>query len=237
MQFSVVRADIVNVVADAIVLPADERLKEGSGTSKALFEAAGRKELTRACEKIGHCDMGCAVPTLAFNLNAIYIVHTVVPRWVDGQSNEYDLLSSAYLAALNLADVLRCNSIAFPILASGYNGFDRELAVHIAEETISRFIGTNLTKVTLVVYGDSMEEYMKSLGFMVESIPEHVTMEKKNAEKEKKAKLIAEGKDIAQKLIEEALDWLKDEKNRKKIYEVGGMIAAAVTSMVKKSSK
>lgn len=32
MNFTVVRANIVNVAADAIVLPANEKLKEGSGT-------------------------------------------------------------------------------------------------------------------------------------------------------------------------------------------------------------
>ena len=34
MQFDVVKTNIINIVADAIVLPANENLKEGSGTSK-----------------------------------------------------------------------------------------------------------------------------------------------------------------------------------------------------------
>ena len=33
----------------AIVLPANEKLKEGSGTSRAIFEKAGRKALASAC--------------------------------------------------------------------------------------------------------------------------------------------------------------------------------------------
>ena len=48
MQFNVVKTNIVNIAVDAIVLPANEHLKEGSGTSKAIFEAAGRKALTKA---------------------------------------------------------------------------------------------------------------------------------------------------------------------------------------------
>lgn len=49
MNFDVVQNDITNMMVDAIVLPANEKLKEGSGTSKAIFTKAGRKELIKAC--------------------------------------------------------------------------------------------------------------------------------------------------------------------------------------------
>ena len=48
MRFDVVKTSIVNVAADAIVLPANEHLKEGSGASRAIFEAAGRREASTA---------------------------------------------------------------------------------------------------------------------------------------------------------------------------------------------
>ena len=93
-HYSFVDTDICNIGVDAIVLPANESLKEGSGASTALFQAAGRNELTRACEKIGHCDVGSAVVTDAFNLNAQFIIHACVPKWVDGDHGEYKLLCS-----------------------------------------------------------------------------------------------------------------------------------------------
>ena len=49
MNFYVVRNDITNMKTDAIVLPANTLLKEGSGTSKAIFEKAGRAQLEKAC--------------------------------------------------------------------------------------------------------------------------------------------------------------------------------------------
>ena len=52
--------------------------------------------MTKACEKIGYCSIGNAVPTLAYKLNAKFIIHTVVPKWIDGNNSEYDFLSSAY---------------------------------------------------------------------------------------------------------------------------------------------
>lgn len=89
MDFDIVIGNIVDVVADAIVLPANEKLKEESGISKVVFNAAGRSKLKKACGKIGHCEVGSAVPTPAFNMDASYIIHAVVPRWKDGMSNDY----------------------------------------------------------------------------------------------------------------------------------------------------
>ncbi len=104
MDITAIKADIDKISADAIVLPANSRLKEGSGCSTALFEAAGRKELTQACKKIGHCDIGGAVATSAYKLNAKFLIHTVVPKWEGGDYDEYNLLCSAYLSALTIAD-------------------------------------------------------------------------------------------------------------------------------------
>ena len=218
MKFKIIKANIVDVASDAIVLPANEALKEGSGTSKAIFTAAGRKELTKACKELGHCSTGSAIPTLAYNLSSKYIIHAVVPKWIDGEHSEYDLLSSAYLASLNIAEVMGCESVAFPLLASGNNGFDKQLAVRIAEESIKSFEGVNLKKVFLVVYGDTMETYMKSLGYNVLVIPAHVKMnDKKIHHQDKQKKLIADGKDVAQDILEtqleKGIEWIKHPKN------------------------
>lgn len=61
------KGNIADAKVDAIVLPANTKLKEGSGASEAIYKAAGRKELTRACKKIGSCEMGSAVPTLGYD--------------------------------------------------------------------------------------------------------------------------------------------------------------------------
>ena len=51
MEFEVIRNDICNMAVDAIVLPANPLLEEGNGASKAIFERAGRRALTKACNK------------------------------------------------------------------------------------------------------------------------------------------------------------------------------------------
>lgn len=239
MKFKIIKANIVDVASDAIVLPANEALKEGSGTSKAIFTAAGRKELTKACKELGHCSTGSAIPTLAYNLSSKYIIHAVVPKWIDGEHSEYDLLSSAYLASLNIAEVMGCESVAFPLLASGNNGFDKQLAVRIAEESIKSFEGVNLKKVFLVVYGDTMETYMKSLGYNVLVIPAHVKMnDKKIHHQDKQKKLIADGKDVLQDILEaqleKAIEWIKKPENQKILFEAGIAVFKLAFKKIKK---
>ena len=127
MEFRVERANIIKVTADAIVLPANETLTCTSekGAFGAIFKAAGKEKLEQACKKIlraqekESCDIGSAVVTPAFGLNAGCIIHAVVPKWEGGEYEEFSKLCSAYVSALTLADHLKCSSIAFPLLASG----------------------------------------------------------------------------------------------------------------------
>ena len=46
MPFLMIRNDITKVAADAIVNPANRNLLQGSGTSRAIYQAAGEQELT-----------------------------------------------------------------------------------------------------------------------------------------------------------------------------------------------
>ena len=61
MPFLMIRNDITKVAADAIVNPANRNLLQGSGTSRAIYQAAGEQELPATCEAIRRCEMGSAV--------------------------------------------------------------------------------------------------------------------------------------------------------------------------------
>ncbi len=63
MPFLLIRNDITKVHVDAIVNPANTELQEGSGTSWAIYLAAGEEKLKKACQKIGYCAPGKAVVT------------------------------------------------------------------------------------------------------------------------------------------------------------------------------
>lgn len=225
MEFDIVKGDIVDVCADAVVLPANTGLKEGSGASRAIFKAAGRTELMKACAERGHCDVGSAVPTEAFKLNADYIIHAVVPRWKDGNHQEYELLSSAYLSALNMADHLECKSIAFPLLSSGNNGFDKELAFQIAKESFESFSGEYLEKITLVIYESSLALLIKSWGYEVDTVfYEDLINERKVKQKEKQDEWI--------RRVAEAIKWLIE--HREAIMEATAMVCVAAKEATNK---
>lgn len=205
MELSIERGNIIHCDTDAVVLPANEYLKEGSGSSHAIFSAAGRKQLTEACSQFGKCDIGTAVPTSGYKLKADYIIHAVVPKWIDGEHNEYELLSSAYISALGVADTMKCESIAFPMLSAGNNGFDRELAFQIAKESIGRFESVNLKEVKLIVYNEEMAVFVKTQGYDVLDHIKISSINRKAKNKEIRDKALNAGKDFAKEHKEEII--------------------------------
>ena len=152
MPFLMIRNDITKVTADAIVNPANRNLLQGSGTSRAIYQAAGEQELTAACEAIGHCDLGRAVCTPAFGLPAKYIFHAVCPAWQGGGFGEAEQLAGAYHSALELAAEYHCESVAFPLLSSGNYGYPKEQAFRIAVDTITQYVMEHDLTVYLVLY-------------------------------------------------------------------------------------
>ena len=152
MPFLMIRNDITKVAADAIVNPANRNLLQGSGTSRAIYQAAGEQELTAACEAIGRCDLGRAVCTPAFGLSAKYVFHAVCPAWHGGGFGEAEQLASAYHSALELAAEYHCESVAFPLLSSGNYGYPKEQAFRIAVDIITQYVMEHDLTVYLVLY-------------------------------------------------------------------------------------
>ena len=221
MDFVIERGNIIHCDTDAIVLPANKYLQEGTGASGAIFSAAGRKKLTEACRQIGECEIGMAVPTSAYKLKSEYIIHAVVPSWIDGEHNEYELLSSAYFAALNVADVMKCESIAFPLLSAGNNGFDKNLALKIAVESINSFHGDYLQIVKIIVFDEEMAVFVKAQGF---DVTDHIKLSQiERNEKINRAKQAV--KEKADDLLKRGLEYIKDEDNQRKLIQLGIKLA------------
>ena len=152
MPFLMIRNDITKVAADAIVNPANRNLLQGSGTSRAIYQAAGEQELTASCKAIGRCDLGGAVCTPAFGLPATYIFHAVCPAWHGGGFGEAEQLGGAYHSALELAAEYHCESVAFPLLSSGNYGYPKEQAFRIAVDIITQYVMEHDLTVYLVLY-------------------------------------------------------------------------------------
>ncbi len=151
MPFEIVRNDIVNMHVDAVVNTANPKPIVGSGIDSGIHKKAGSR-LLEAREKIGRIDFGDAVVTPGFGMDARYIIHTVGPVWRGGSHGEKNILSSCYRRSLELARECECESVAFPLIATGNYGFPKPLALQIAINEISTFLMDNEMQVYLVVF-------------------------------------------------------------------------------------
>lgn len=142
-NISISKIGVTKLDVDAVVNAANSGLWEGGGVCGAIFKEAGSKELTDACNKIGHCDVGNAVITPGFNLAAKYIIHAVGPQWIDGEHGEPSQLYDAYKNSLLLAKENGCHSIGFPLISAGIFGYPKDGAWRKAIRASVNFIMKN----------------------------------------------------------------------------------------------
>lgn len=152
MPFKIIRNDITKVKADAIVNTANPNPIFASGTDLAIYEAAGIEQVLAERRKIGKIARGEVAVTGAYNLKAKYIIHTVGPKWEDGEHHEFDILESCYRNSLIKAVELGCESIAFPLISTGVYGFPKDKALQIAVSVFSEFLTENEMQIILVVF-------------------------------------------------------------------------------------
>ena len=145
MNLEVVFGNIVDAKTDAVLNCANCFLEKGGGVCGSIFEKAGAKELDKECKEIGSCEIGKAVITKGYNLNAKYIIHAVGPIYY-GRKEDSDLLNQAYLNALALADEHEIKSFALCSISTGIFGFPIEKAIPIALNAIHNFKPKSLEK-------------------------------------------------------------------------------------------
>lgn len=155
VTLALLRGNIVEVRADAIVNAANSGLRGGGGVDGAIHRAGG-PSIMEECRKVGGCPTGSAVATTAGRLPAKYVFHAVGPIY-SGRQDDERLLASAYQSCLDLAEQYHVKSIAFPSLSTGIYGYPLQLAAPIALRTIIDHIQkpTSLQQVLLVLFGES----------------------------------------------------------------------------------
>lgn len=134
-MIEIVQADITQLQVDAIVNAANEALRGGGGVDGAIHRAAG-PELLEECKRHPGCPTGTAVLTAGHRLPARHVIHTVGPRYRDGQRGEAGLLRAAYESSFAVARKAGLRSIAFPAISTGVYGYPKEPAAKIALEVM-----------------------------------------------------------------------------------------------------
>ena len=152
MPFEIVRNDITNMRMDAIVNAASRLPRVNAGVDSAIHKKAG-PSLLAARKEIGYIQPGSAAITPAFELDARFVIHAATPIWVNGLLGEAKQLRQAYDMCLDLARKHHCDSIAFPLLASGNHRFPKNKALQVAISAFSDFLMEHEMQIYLVVFG------------------------------------------------------------------------------------
>jgi len=156
MEFTVVRGDIADQSADALVNAAGTSLRMGSGVAGALRRAAGDR-INDAAVAEGPIDLGATAVTDAYALDADYVIHAAaMPHYGDGQATRASVELAAH-NSLRRADRLGCESLVVPALGCGVAGFELREGARIIAGAIRDYDSRGLGEVRVIGYGEEAE--------------------------------------------------------------------------------
>ncbi|MEU1278639.1 O-acetyl-ADP-ribose deacetylase [Streptomyces sp. NPDC005805] len=158
---TLVRGDITDQDADAVVNAANSSLLGGGGVDGAIHRRGG-PEILAACRELraGHYGKGLptgrAVATTAGRLRAGHVIHTVGPVH-SASEDRSELLASCYRESLRVADELGARTVAFPAISAGIYGWPMDDAARIAVTTV-READTDVAEVRFVLFDEAAYE-------------------------------------------------------------------------------
>jgi O-acetyl-ADP-ribose deacetylase len=152
-----VRGDITEQDADAIVNAANSSLLGGGGVDGAIHRKGGPAILDecrqlRAEQYGGGLPTGQAAATTAGNLKARWVIHTVGPVYAKSQDRSH-LLASCHTESLRVADELGAITVAFPAISTGVYGYPVDEAAPVAIEAV-RNADTDVREVRFVLFDE-----------------------------------------------------------------------------------
>jgi O-acetyl-ADP-ribose deacetylase (regulator of RNase III) len=159
--------NILDLWSDILVISANASLLAGSGVSGIIHKAAG-PQLEAAAKPFAPLTPGQAIITPAFNISAKYVIHTVCPRYMDGQRGAAEQLYNAYASALALhSQAPDAKSIAFVSMGTGVYKWPVVLASDIAVKALltSRFEKTLMCVIdekTRQMYRAALDSYSQA---------------------------------------------------------------------------
>ena len=157
MQVEIVKGNIVDIPADAVVNAANRWLARGGGVCGAIFDAAGADELEDACLRLQLCPPGEVRVTPAFRMTtARHIIHAVGPVWRG--DDEPELLRCCYRNIVQAVNGLGAKRVTIPIISSGIYGYPPNQAAFVAVREL--LDADSEATAVLVAYDEWMYEIL-----------------------------------------------------------------------------
>jgi O-acetyl-ADP-ribose deacetylase (regulator of RNase III) len=155
VRIELVKGDITEQRADAIVNAANSSLLGGGGVDGAIHRNGG-PEILAECERIradrypDGLPTGEAVATTAGRLPSTWVIHTVGPVFSRSEDRS-PLLASCHTRSLEVADELGARTVAFPAISTGVYGYPLELAAPVAIRAVKES-GARVEEVRFVLF-------------------------------------------------------------------------------------
>jgi len=163
-KIDIIKGDLTESDADAIVNAANSYLQHGGGVAGAIVRKGG-PVIQEESDRIGYVPVGECGITSGGRLKARYVIHAVGPRW--GEGDEHNKLRSAIRNVLTLAASKGLKSIAMPAISAGIFGFPRAECAKIIIDEIASFLNSNTTALKEIAIYLFDEEIM---GFFIQEI-------------------------------------------------------------------
>jgi len=150
MSFTIINQNIADMKVDAIINITNPRPVIGSGIDFEINEKAGSRLLI-ARKMLGKMKVGTSAITLAYNLDAKYVIHTVGAGKTGDSRSKEEVVRSCYMTALKLAAEKGCKNVACPVIPLDNHNESKEKAFDLAKECIEEFLLENDITVHLVI--------------------------------------------------------------------------------------
>lgn len=165
-RIMVIKGDITEIEADAIVNAANTDLILGSGVAGAIRKKGGDL-IQNECNKIGSIPLGQAAITGAGNLRARFVIHAAGMH-LGGRVSDVSLRDTTHNSLLRASEK-NLKTIAFPAIGTGVGGFPMKNCARVMVDTVSGFLQkkhSSIERVYFVLFDeesfDAFDLYLKS---------------------------------------------------------------------------
>ena len=162
------QGDLTVQRVDAIVNAANRSLLGGGGVDGAIHRRGG-PAILEACRRLRRTSLpdglatGEAVATIAGDLPAAWVIHTVGPIYRQ-EDDPAALLARCHTSSLQVADEVGARTVAFPAVSTGVYGYPVDEAARVAIDAVRATV-TEVAMVRFVLYDHAAyEAFTKAAG-------------------------------------------------------------------------